>query len=388
MNTSPSEQIVRRNRFDAMKKLFGRARRLADSGTHGFVLVILMVCGLQFLLSALFALPWGGLVSANCRWDCAWYEQIMRSGYSALPHFDPDQAGKADWAFFPLYPLFARQLALLLPFGFLTTGLLLNLALWPLLIFLCHRELELRGITINRLTFALFFALFPLNIWYTAQYSEAIYGVALMAAIIALRENRVPLAAVCVFLLSLSRPTGFILTLCLAGWRMTASQDPTASSRKRLSDGLLLIAAGGAALSLFTLYLYGLTGDGFAFAHVQIAWKRHLRFFPLVILYGLLTPALLGFTLSAVLAIVVIVRMWKQSWRLPAILVGTTALLALSSGVVSIERYIFANPLTIQFLACTSLAKPVSTYRKLFLDLVILRIIAINLWYAPTFVLM
>ncbi|MBV1837848.1 hypothetical protein [Acetobacter estunensis] len=388
MNTSPSEQIIRRNRFDAMKKLFGRARRLADSGTQGFVLVILVVCGLQLLLSALFALPWGGLVSANCRWDCSWYEQIMRTGYSPIPHLDPEHFGQADWAFFPLYPLLARGLAFFLPFNSLTTCFLLNLTLWPLLIFLCYRELELRGITVDRLTFALFFALFPLNIWYTTQYSEAVYGIALMAAIIALRENRVPLAAVCVFLLSLSRPTGFILTLCLAGWWMIAAQDPTTSPRKRLFDGLLLIAAGGAALSLFTLYLYGLTGDGFAFAHVEITWKRQLRFFPLVILYGLLTPALLGFGLFALLAIAVIVRMWKQTWRLPAVLVGMTAFLALSSGIVSIERFIFSNPLVIQFLACTSLAKPAATYRKLFLDLVILRIIAINLWYAPTYVLM
>lgn len=260
-----------------MRDIFLDLQKKTNSSLKVFVIVILAACVAGLSLSALLSLPWGGLASASCRWDCFWYSDIVSNGYSRLPLlYDEKRLAEANWAFFPLYPSLVSALQHLFTLGTQSAGLLINIVLWPILIFLCYRDIELRGIRTDRLLFVLFFVLYPFNIWYTVQYSEAVYGVMLMAAIVALRSGRIGMAALSCALMALARPTGFMMTVCLSVWWLLERPAGTTkftldTARNRLSDSLLLIAAGGVGLSLFVLYLFHVTGDGFAFAHVEIA---------------------------------------------------------------------------------------------------------------------
>ncbi|MFT8898208.1 MAG: hypothetical protein ABF968_14805 [Acetobacter sp.] len=371
-----------------MRDSFLDLQKKTNSSLKVFVIVILAACGAGLSLSALLSLPWGGLASASCRWDCFWYSDIVSNGYSRLPLlYDEKRLAEANWAFFPLYPSLVSASQHLFTLGTQSAGLLINIVLWPLLIFLCYRDIELRSIRTDRLLFVLFFVLYPLNIWYTVQYSEAVYGVMLMAAIVALRSGRIGMAALSCALLALARPTGFMMTVCLSVWWFLERPAGTTkftldTERHRLSDSLLLIAAGGVGLSLFVLYLFHVTGDGFAFAHVEIAWHKRFRFFLLHIIHAFSHLNKIQFGVFALLAIVMIWKMCSRQWALNAFLVGSTAFLASSTGVASIERYVFGNPLAIQFLACTLLSRSQRFIMISLLIMAMLHIVTTILWYS------
>ncbi|WP_165760046.1 hypothetical protein [Acetobacter cibinongensis] len=213
-----------------------------------------------------------------------------------------------------------------------------------------------------------------------------------MAAIVALRGKRVELAALTCFFLSIARPTGFIMTACLAVWWLFNTPYNTEICTKnllqrRISESLLLIVAGGAGLSLFVLYLFHLTGDGFAFAHVEIAWNKKFRFFLFHIAHALTHKHQIYSGIFALLSILVIRKMCSRTWALNVLLVGSTALLACSTGTQSIERYVFGNPLTIQFLAYSTLSR---SQKFIWISLgimALLHVVATILWYNESILL-
>ncbi|MBB2204787.1 hypothetical protein [Gluconacetobacter takamatsuzukensis] len=372
-----------------MAGLFAALRRLSAASSAGLVVVMTGVCAITVVLKALLALPWGGLVAASCQWDCFWYSDIVRNGYSRLPRLDdPLRLAQANWAFFPLYPLLARAVGSGLHLDAVLAEILVNILLWPVLIFLCLRDLELRGLGVDRLLFVLFFVLYPFNVWYMVQYSEALYGVLLMAAIVALRQEQVALAALACALLALARPTGFVMAVCLAGWWLASGVSVTrASMMVRVRESLLLVVAGGAGLSVFVLYLFHLTGDGFGFVHVETAWGREFHFFLLHVLYAL-DSVLIPFGIYALAAFALVWRMCTPVWALSALLVGTTTLLATSTSVVSVERYALGNPLVIQFLAYMVISLPPRARGMVMAGMGVLSVRMLLLWYSGSYLVM
>lgn len=370
-----------------MRDVCKTIQKIANSNYKNFFIVIVVACFLNILASALLALPWGNLISASCRWDCFWYSDVATNGYSRIPLlYDVRRPAQAAWAFFPLYPLISSTISHFFAINVQSAGFLVNIILWPFVIFLCYRDLELRNIYTNRLFFLLFFIFYPFNIWYTAQYSEAIYGLLLMTAIVTLRSGQVELAALICAFLSIARPTGIIMTICLSAWWLLSNPKNTRICtnrplQHRISDSLLLIAAGGAGLSLFVLYLFHLTGDGFAFTHVEIAWHKKFRFFLFHILHALSHKHEIFSGIFAILSLLLIGKMFSRTWALNVFLVGSTALLASSTGTQSIERYVFGNPLTIQFLACSTLSRSQRFIWITIIAMAILHLATTILWY-------
>jgi Mannosyltransferase (PIG-V) len=363
-----------------------RAERLAATVTP------VAIVGLAILLHALLARPWGGLVAASCRWDCVWYDRIAAHGYAALPQlYDPVRLGQADWAFFPLFPLLAGLLARVTHLPVPMAALTLNIALLPCLIALCADDLKLQGRAVGAWFLAAFFVLYPFNVWYVSQYSETVFGVALIGGVVALRRGRVWLAAVAFFLLGMARPTGFVLAACIAGYDIVTGRiggDRTASTpARRLADGVLLVAAAGAGLGVFVVYLDHLTGDGFAFMHVQIAWHRRFRFFILPILHALGHRHWLPQGLFAIAGIVLIVWLIRTGRLFAGLVVGVTALLAGSTGAASIERFVFSNPLVIEVGA--SLAWQLGPRRRwaVLAAMAVGQVLATELWFSGSDIL-
>lgn len=351
--------------------------------------VIVVLCAFQLLATMFVAAPWGGVVEASCHWDCPWYTSITENGYTSLPNlYDPDHKAQANWAFFPLYPMISRIVAWGLGMKALAAELLVNILLWPVVIFLCCKDMELRGLTINRFFFSLFFVLYPLNIWYNFQYSEAIYGVLLMGIIVALRSNRVMLAALLGGFLGASRPTGFIMVVCLAGWWLYTFYQSNKNQplqkgvmADRLREAVLLVFAAGAGLSLFVLHLYYLLGDGFAFSHVEIAWHRKFQFLPLSIIntFGHRFRAVYG--VYSFVVIYFLWLMWRKKWNMSLLLLSVTAFLGASTSPVSIQRYVLGNPLAIEFLAYCTLLLSAQERKKVLIGMGVLHVICLILWY-------
>ncbi|MFT8418367.1 MAG: hypothetical protein ABF636_05980 [Acetobacter sp.] len=352
------------------------------------MLVILVLSGLQVLLTTILAIPWGNPVEAVCRWDCRWYTDVVQNGYMPLSGVaDSYEKYQENWAFFPLYPIISGFVSWGLGVGAVTGELLVNLLLWPVVIFLCCKDMELRGLVINRFVFCLFFVLYPMNIWYYSQYSEALYGVFMMGVVVALRSNRLNLACLLSFFLCLSRPTGFAMVVCLAGWWFFVASQPkdNADEKRKVTDRLresaLLVSVGGAGLSAFVLYLYHLTGDGFAFSHVEVAWGRVFDFFPLHIIEALKEKSATIYGIYALCVMVLLYHMWRKDWMLNVTLLAVTAFLGISVGVLAIERYIFANPLAIEFLAYGTLKLPLRDRQIILVGMGVVHVIFVVGWF-------
>ncbi|WP_146806710.1 hypothetical protein [Acetobacter cibinongensis] len=223
------------------------------------------------------------------------------------------------------------------------------------------KNLTLKSLQIKKTWFIALFTLYPFNIWYFSQYSEPLYGVLLLSSIVFLRENKLIFSALARCGMSLTRPTGFVMAIGLALWWLCYNKN-----KNSIQDSLLLVVSGGLGLSFFVLYLSGKVGDGFAFSHVQIAWGRELKPFPLHILDNLHEHQHLTATYISLIAIITICAMINYGWRLEGFLIALTFLLACSTGVKSIGRLVFANPLVIEFLIYFALSVRKS-YRYLLL---------------------
>lgn len=352
-----------------------------------FLLFIYSICFVNLLIMKLLA-PDGSLTSSTCQLDCFWYTDIIRNGYATHPLLDDSlRMTQANWAFFPLYPMLSYAFHRLLSVSALHSALLVNIILWPVLIYLMYRDLLQRNIQLNPILYTLFMVLFPFNIWYTSQYSEGTFSLLLVCIFMALRQKRIVLAALFCCLISLSRPTGFLSVLFITAWlfchdlyknRRSPSFTMLADS---LQKNLFLISAAGCGLSLYVLYLFHITGDGFAFSHIQIAWLRKFNWLPVQIINALPQKHERIFVIYLAAASFVLYKMFRKGWKLESCLMAFILLIATSTKLISVERFIFSNPFVMEFLAVAFATLSVRKQRVGLFCLFILHLIVIRLWF-------
>ncbi|GBQ61746.1 hypothetical protein AA16373_2245 [Komagataeibacter swingsii DSM 16373] len=300
-----------------------------------------------------------------------------------------DGLTQANWAFFPLYPLVSQAVRMGLHISALWAELSVNLLLWPVLIYLCYQELAARAVELDRIGFALFCIIYPFNIWYTSQYSEAVYGVLLVGTLLLLRKNHMAWAALACFLLSLSRPTGFPAAVMIAGWWFFRRTGITPRTRSidwgRMAvpaqESFLLVSAAGAGLSVFVIYLYHLMGDGFAFSHVEVGWEKHFSFFLTNFIGSFLQAKKIKLGIYFMASCYFIYGMLVKKWYLNFSIMAFIALMVGSTGLESIERYVFSNPLMIEFLAFLTLTQARIRRWSILTLLFALHIVVIELWF-------
>lgn len=360
---------------------------LKTTGGWKFLLFIYLVCFVNLLIMQLLA-PDGSLASSTCQLDCFWYTDIIRNGYASHPLLDDTlRMTQANWAFFPLYPMLSSALHRLMAIDVLHAALLVNIILWPVLIYLMYQDLLQRNMQLNPILYTLFMVLFPFNIWYTSQYSEGTFSLLLVCIFMASRQKRMALAALFCCLISLSRPTGFLSVLFITAWSFCYDlyRNRQSLSFTTLSDSLqknlFLISAAGFGLSLYVLYLFHITGDGFAFSHIQIAWLRKFNWLPIQIINALPQKHERVFVLYLAAASFVLYRMFKQGWKLESCLMVFILLIATSTKLISVERFVFSNPFVMEFLAVAFATLSVRKQRVGLSCLFILHLIVIRLWF-------
>jgi hypothetical protein len=147
------------------------------------------------------------------RFDAAYYLTIASHGYPAT--------APSHLAFFPLYPALIRAL------GFLTgsnviAGLVISSASFALALVLLHRltELELGSRAADATVLLLAFA--PLSFFFSAIYTESLFLLLSVGAVLAARRERWALAGLLAALATLTRPTGILLVVPLAIMRRRA----------------------------------------------------------------------------------------------------------------------------------------------------------------------
>lgn len=294
-----------------------------------------------------------GYVATTCIWDCYWYGDIALHGYQAYPeqlNFG-GPAGIANWAFFPLYPLFIGLLARLTSLGPAMLGTIVSplltlaaaLLSWPLF----------KGDRRAYLLFAALLLVGPFSFYFSILYSESLFLCLTVLAFVLLSRQNYPGAGVAGALLSATRIVGVLFVFSMLaeayGTHRKAGGGPLTFPRavRGRPDVIFGILFAPVGMFAFMVLLYRVTGDALAFVHIQRAWDRMLGNPIGYLATAFTTPgvpgrdegllgvaALVGFALSGVLAL---------RRQIPAALFcGLILLLSLTNGVESMVRFVAA----------------------------------------------
>lgn len=211
------------------------------------------------------------------RWDAQWYLGIAQHGYTSAQ----------STAFFPLYPLTIRLLALVIGPHWLAAALLAS-NLGALSAFIGLGLLAARESGAGRAApdTIRIFAAYPLAFFLAAPYTEGAFLGLAMFGLLAMRTGHWRWATLCAALAILTRPTGVILLPPLL-WEYGQQHEWWHAMRWRKGfwrDGARWRAVGGAALivacvagalGLYMLYLAHQFGDPLLFLHAEQQFWHH-----------------------------------------------------------------------------------------------------------------
>ena len=240
------------------------------------------------------------------RFDGGWYAGIALEGYSFQGRFDRQQ----NVAFFPAFPLLIRVVGYPLgAFGpglprdrriarLLWGGVLISLVafawaavyLWRL-----ARDTIGEPHAVNAVAL---FAAYPFAVFFSAPYTESLFLLGAVAAIYHFRRQELVHAAAWGLLVGLTRPNGCFLTIVLAclmierlrSVRPLGSLEITTSQNHQISTSLLVAAAPGIGMLIYSAYVHHLTGSWFGWARLHEAWGRSYEgLAPVARAYGRIT---------------------------------------------------------------------------------------------------
>jgi hypothetical protein len=210
------------------------------------------------------------------RWDTGWFWGIARDGYQ----FDPSARDKMqDVAFFPLYPLLMRYGSLIAGGHVLWVGVAISLLsfFWSaiLLYRLARRHLSHDAAAAG----VAFLATYPFALFFSTAYTESLYLLTVVAACYHFERDELWKAASWGFAAGLTRPNGCLLSVVLAVMAVERWRTIGLPLQRRL----VVAAAPGLAMVLFSAYMYFLTGNPLQWAAQHAAWGRVYRGVDIVI---------------------------------------------------------------------------------------------------------
>jgi hypothetical protein len=148
-------------------------------------------------------------------WDGDWFVGIARNGYHTEPFGD---TGYHDYAFFPLYPMLVRVLALPWPDLVGLVAVVLNVVLFAVALALLVRLGRPHLGEARSIRAAALLALFPFSFVFTMAYSETLTLVLVVASFLAVERGHAGRAGAWFGLASLTRAQGafYLVPLLLA----------------------------------------------------------------------------------------------------------------------------------------------------------------------------
>ena len=199
------------------------------------------------------------------RYDSGWYFDIARNGYRYVA------GGRGNIAFFPVYPLLMRYVGR--AFGRRSGDLYLGgiVVSWAAFVLAMAVMFSLARLDLPRRRAeraVLLTAIFPFAFFYGVVYTEAVFLLATVASFYCFRTRRWVLGGVCGALATATRVNGLLMLPSLA-WIAWRSAEPNARDRGLAIAGLLLVACGVGA---YSLYIYHLSGNPLEWAATIGRW--------------------------------------------------------------------------------------------------------------------
>jgi Gpi18-like mannosyltransferase len=210
----------------------------------------------------------GTLLDILTQWDGTWYRYIAERGYaSPMP--------AVATAFFPAYPLAVRAVAfvvrdlqvacLLVSNGCLVAAALL---LKKLLRFDYDERVCRRAIV---------FLLFnPVSFFFSAAYTESMFLLLSIGALLAARQGRWLGSGLCGALLTATRPPGLLIAAPLLAEYFIQWRQQRDGLRRLFHPRLLWLGLVPVGLALYLFHCYTIRGDWLAPIHAQDVWRKRL----------------------------------------------------------------------------------------------------------------
>ncbi len=286
--------------------------------------------------------PYG--YNSLCRLDCRGYASIVLGGYKAEIANEQSLKVISNWAFFPLFPAFAKFFHLLLGFSpekaVVGTGKLFFLG--SIILFMKFAKAYIPMIPLSIAGAVV--ALNPYAIYGNVGYTEPLFLFFSCLFFLFLKKRQFLLAGISGAFLGSVRLVGIFSGAPYLHALFSQWSSLSLSRRLRVVVGLLLIPVG---LGMFMLHLYQRTGDALAFIHIQQAWGRPASLGPLSWLQNLIDGFTQEFYLSKYNAITSLIAFFLSFYLLRkryydlAVFSLLCTLLPLSSSVWGMPRYIW-----------------------------------------------
>ncbi|MBN1945037.1 MAG: hypothetical protein JW797_05135 [Bradymonadales bacterium] len=214
------------------------------------------------------------LVDAFQKWDAYWFLNIVREGYhfhGIQEQIDRVVAGipETNITPFPLYPLAIKALAWIVGDPAVAGLLVSQVCLYLSLVWL-HRLASLDTDRHGADWVVWLFALVPWTYAFCAIYSESLFFLFTVGAVLAVRRGRYLLAGVAGLLASATRLMGILVAIPLALEYLAARQYRLRSIDWKILF-LLLVPMG---LLGYFAYLWWLTGEPLAYFVAQSGWHK------------------------------------------------------------------------------------------------------------------
>ncbi len=206
------------------------------------------------------ALPIDTLWQSWYRWDSVHFSYLATHGYT-------------DWwrtAFFPLFPLLERYLAVLTGDPFIAGLIISNVAGLGMLVVL-YRLVEEDFDSERAYRTALYLSVFPTAFFFAAAYTESLFLLFALLGFYYMRQGNWWLAGACGFFATLTRSTGLLLLVPFCYEYLHQHQFKLRTLRFDVFGGAIIVAG----LGLFMLYCYHRFHSFFPFSKAEhFMWSR------------------------------------------------------------------------------------------------------------------
>ncbi len=209
------------------------------------------------------ALPLKTLLISWNHWDTSQFTHIATNGYDALYRM----------AFFPLFPLLERILAVVVRDPFVAGLIISNLA--TLALFMVFYRLVAEDFGADRAwRSVLYLAIFPAAFFFATAYNESLFIFFSILSFYYMRKGRWWLAGLAALFASLTRSIAICLFIPFA-YEYMRQRD---FQWRRIGFSVLSGAGIVGGILIFCLYGYLTFHDPLAFMHAQRVWLRQLSF--------------------------------------------------------------------------------------------------------------
>ena len=300
-----------------------------------------------------------------CQFDCGWFETVARDGYAPVPQ-NLTTGHAANWAFLPGYPMTGRLAAMVFGENYLAGLLAVSNLAFLLALFLWNNYLKVLGFSRPARDISTVLLCFlPYSIYFMAPYSESLFLVFSILAFTFLSRKNFLMAGLVAMGMTATRNVGvmFVFPLLLAGIMEYGFRNLFTFNRNNLKM-ILGIMCVPLPMFIYQNYLYNLTGDSFAFMHIQWAWGRSMGNPVKYVIDGLMTGGYKEyFSIVIILSLPLVWYLFRKKYYAEALYFAISILIPIMTGVNAFPRYMFCMlPCLLTF---TLIARNSSTARCL-----------------------